>query len=107
MIRRSSSRVKSSVAPRLLAFRYRNAPLASGFGASFGNGPIRRVESPSGGSIFRTSAPKSANALPHIAPAGPTLYSTTERSESAPCAMSLYPADSQNLENASARGQCP
>ena len=61
-----------------------NSPDDSASGTSFGKGPVSRVGSPSGGSTFTTSAPRSANALPHIEPAGPRLYSTTLMSDSAP-----------------------
>ena len=85
--RLSPSSCTSRETPLLLAFRYMNKPEESGSTTSFAKGPTSLRASPPGGSTFTTSAPRSANTLPHIAPACPMLYSTTLMSDNAPALM--------------------
>src|SRR6266851_5623481 len=74
----------SSVRLFLLVLRYRNDPLFSGCGMSPGNGGCARISSPApGGSILMTSAPMSANILPHIGPETICANSITIRSSRA------------------------
>src|SRR5580704_13042939 len=79
---RSAGWLRSSVTPRLSALRYRNRPLSSRSGRSFGNGPRRRVTSPSGGSTLITRAPQSASSFAANAAATPCPHSTTETQSS-------------------------
>src|SRR5580704_7900333 len=76
--------LRSSVTPRLLAFRYMNRPLLSGCGVSPGKGPRRRVRSPAGGSTLITSAPRSPRSFAAYAAETPSPHSTTEIPFSAP-----------------------
>jgi len=64
----------------------------SGCGTSPGNGVRERASSPiRGGSILITSAPMSANILPHIGPETISAYSITRKSFSARLATFVAP----------------
>ena len=71
----SPAAAAASVTPRLLRLKKPKAALRSGSGWSAGNGPDRRLGSPSGSSTLMTSAPKSAKSFPanEIATPGPNL----------------------------------
>src|SRR5262249_34983662 len=71
----------------------RNAALDSPSSAPSGNGPATREGSPSRGSIFTTSAPKSARTLPQNGPAVPVASSTTRTPASCPSSIEASRAD--------------
>src|SRR4051794_9589176 len=91
---RSSSRRRSSTSERLLRFaalKYVAPPLASN------GGPQRRVSSPSGDSIFTTSAPRSPSVWPTSGPASTREKSATRSPSSAAATASGGDAAREDL----------
>src|SRR4051794_24500159 len=91
---RSSSRRRSSTSERLLRFaalKYVAPPRASN------GGPQRRVSSPSGDSIFTTSAPRSPRVWPTRGPASTREKSATSRPSSAAATASGGGAAGEDL----------